>query len=413
MVLETSETSDPDDALPESPDLYNDSQPFAQRTSVDISRYPKPIPIFGSLIGFSRQSMLKDVETRIKDHSSVLRRPLTQPETEAVMFYTYKSMSAKSYGYATVVGFGAYRAYKTQDTYRFPFYGPMKTTDGWWDGERVRIMGVDVMKGLRARLLVNAVRGSAYGYMAYFLGGLVVDSYATTVAAVGELRDPRLKDYWQALRKQSEERGKTIGTFGATNQPKDPLGQGSISAPDLWKRHRTAIGADDDASPSAGSEYDSGDLGGPEATNTGIMSDAQMQSQEARQQASPRGSPTENRASTFELGKVEKQPMGFGEAFDDASPTAPGDADHNQSGNAWDRIRRQAQQRNSGSAKGSRGWDSVRGEQQTGSTTGDSFTFSSAEQERQLARDEAQREFDAKVERERQGGNFNEKRGTG
>jgi hypothetical protein len=39
---------------------------------------------------------------------------------------------------------------------------------------------------------------------------------------------------------------------------------------------------------------------------------------------------------------------------------------------------------------------------------GDSFAFSTTEEDRQLARAEAQKKFDARVERERQGKDFND-----
>ncbi|KAL8975872.1 MAG: hypothetical protein Q9205_008013, partial [Flavoplaca limonia] len=109
--------------------------------------------------------------------------------------------------------------------------------------------------------------------------------------------------------------------------------------------------------------------------------------------------------------KVEKQPRNFSDTFDDASPTAENAVDQAQGGNAWDRIRRQAQNPTTGAKQKGPRWNPVRKEQQEGSTTGDSFAFSSDEEQRQLAKDEAQNEFDARVERERQGGSFDEKRG--
>jgi hypothetical protein len=45
-------------------------------------------------------------------------------------------------------------------------------------------------------------------------------------------------------------------------------------------------------------------------------------------------------------------------------------------------------------------------EQREGATTGDSFAFSKTEEERTYAKEEAQKEFDARVERERRGGDF-------
>ena len=48
-------------------------------------------------------------------------------------------------------------------------------------------------------------------------------------------------------------------------------------------------------------------------------------------------------------------------------------------------------------------------EQQEGSTLGDSFAFSRTEEERSYAKDEAQKQFDERVERERRGEDFGAK----
>ncbi|KAL8716462.1 MAG: hypothetical protein Q9225_006214 [Loekoesia sp. 1 TL-2023] len=409
MVLDASSTSDSYDAFPDSPDPYGtDSLSSTNPVVIDRAQLPKPLPIIGALFGFREPRMSGWAAERIRYYTSILGRSPTQKESEAIWYHSYKSMAIQSYGRPMWFGFGIYQAYKSRETYRFPFYGPLKTPDGWWNGERIRIMGVDLIDGPLARLGVHATRGSVYGLIALGFGGLLVSSYATTVAVVGELRDPRLKDVQRA---KAGQRNKQKGDLEAMKQPNDSTGQGNTSAGDLWRRHREGIGAQDDASPSAGPEGYGGDIERLGGMNTGILSDAQMRSQETRQQASPRESPAENRASTFQLDRVEKQPIGFGDTFDDASPTAQSSADDGQKGSAWDRIRRQAQRQASGTKQGDRGWDSIRKEQEAGSTTGDSFTFSSAEQERHLAQDEAQKEFDARVERERQGGSFNENRG--
>lgn len=409
MVLEASSTSDSYDAFPDSSDPYGaDSLSSTNPIVIDRAQLPKPLPIIGALFGFWEPRMSAWAAERIGYYTTVLGRSPTQKESEAIWYHSYKSMAIQSYGRPLAFGFGIYRAYKSRETFRFPFYGPLKTADGWWNGERLRIMGVDLIDGPLARLGVHATRGSVYGLIALGLGGLFVSSYATTVAVVGELRDPRLKD---AQRAKAGQRKKQKGDLEATKQPNDPMRQGNTSAGDPWKRHRDGIGAQDDASPSAGTEDYGGDIERLDGMSTGILSDAQMRSQEARQQTLSRESPTENRASTSQLDRVEKQPAGFDNTFDDASPTSQSSADDSQKGSAWDRIRRQAQRQASGTKQGGWGWDSIRNEQQTGSTTGDSFTFSSAEQERYLAQDEAQKEFDARVERERQGGSFNENRG--
>ncbi|KAI4174405.1 MAG: hypothetical protein LQ343_002340 [Gyalolechia ehrenbergii] len=409
MVLETSAVSDSFDPFPDSPDPYgNDPQSSTNYTIVDRTQLPKPLPLIGRIFGFTEAKMSEWTAQRLRYQSSLVGRSLTPREYEAIMYHSYKNMAIQSYGLPIAFGFGVYRAFKTREDYRFPFYGPLKTADGWWDGERIRIMGTDMLEGPTARRMVHFWRGSIYSFIALLVGGGLVTSYATTVAMVGEMRDPRLKE----IQRTKVERGMQQRKEAAAKKPpKDAMEQGNTNAGDLLKRHQGGIGAqDDDASPSAGSEYYGEDMDKIGGTNAAILSDAQMRTQESRQRASPRESRTENRASTFQIEKVESQPIGFGDGFADASPTAQSSTQDSQSGSAWDRIRRNAQKHGPGAKDGSRGWDNIRKEQQVGSTTGDSFTFSSADQERQLVQDEAQKEFDARVERERQGGSFNENR---
>ncbi|KAL8762360.1 MAG: hypothetical protein Q9184_001622 [Pyrenodesmia sp. 2 TL-2023] len=424
MVLDASPASDLDNAFPNSPDFYeSDPQPILDSMNIDRSQLPKPLPIFGPLFGWTEAKMTKVAAERVQYYVKTVGRPLTRKETEALMFHTYKAMAISSYGGPIALGAGLFRAYRTRENYRIPLYGAMKSADGWFDGERLRIMGQEFGLSRWNRAGIHLVRGGLYGSLSSILGSLFIASYSTTVAIVGEMRDPRLQALIQEGRRaerKGPQRGKidinkaprdpelqmgqaeATGQVEATRQPQDPLGQGNTSAADLWKRHRRGIGAQDDASPSADTDFYGGDIESQAGTNTGLMSDSQMRTQEARQQPSPQDSPTENRASTYQMERAEKQPTGFGDDFDDdASPTRQG-------GNAWDRIRRQAQQQSSQSNYKVGGWNALRKEQEVGSTAGDSFTFSSVAQERQLAKDEAQKEFDARVERERQGGAFNE-----
>ena len=86
-------------------------------------------------------------------------------------------------------------------------------------------------------------------------------------------------------------------------------------------------------------------------------------------------------------------------------------------GSAWDRLRRGEKPtpipQNSGGkpppsqSQWSRRQSETQREQTEGSTTGN-FAFSKTEEERNYAKEEAQKEFDARVERERRGGDFSQ-----
>ncbi|KAL8709225.1 MAG: hypothetical protein Q9220_005968 [cf. Caloplaca sp. 1 TL-2023] len=400
MVLETSPMSDSFDVSPNSPDPYDtDSQANVGLSASYFAQLPRPLPIIGPLFGYTVSYASDLTAARQRYHAEIIHRDLTQKEKEGIAYHTYESVAITSIGMPIAAGFGILRAYQTREGYRFPFAGQIKTEGGWWDGERIRIRGQQVLKGDAARMLMHLARGTIYGAVAMWFGGWVVSSYATTVAAVGELRDPRLQEYKTVIQARTKEQ---MEEMQVRKTHKDPTGQGNTNVGDLWKRHREDIGGQDDASPSAAIDdfgADTERLGG---TNTGILSDAQMQSQERKQQASPRKSPTENTASTFRLEKVEKQPDSFADSFADDSSSTGGKAESSPAGSTWDRIRSQASR-----SKGpGQSWNAIQKEQQAGSTAGESFTFSSEDQQRQLAKDEAQNDFDARIERERRGGSF-------
>jgi hypothetical protein len=416
MVLdEAFPTSSPDPYdTPSSSDSYSNPDP-------DISTLPKPLPFLGAFFGYTSAYTLRLIRSRIMQRSQTVNRPLTPKESEAMAYHTAKSLAISSWGPPLGTIGGAARYYKTKQKYRFPFAGNQLKPDGWWDGERIRIMGQDVMKGLRAKQTVNILRATLYVTFGNVIVGLLVDGYAATVAIVGEMRDERLKDIMQAVRRQTAR--EMEGNSRQERQKRAvevATGQGEKSASDLWEQHRGAIGADDasptsasfdDASPTAAG-FDYGDEAAKLSGNSGngvVMGDEQMRSQEVRQQ--PRRNPAGNRAATFDVEKVERQPRSFDDDYDDASPTG-GTGVANPGESAWQRIRRETASGGATSSPRS-GRRPVRGsqqEQQEGSTAGDSFSFSSSEEERQLARDEAQKQFDERVDKERRGGDFSDGR---
>jgi hypothetical protein len=107
--------------------------------------------------------------------------------------------------------------------------------------------------------------------------------------------------------------------------------------------------------------------------------------------------------------------------FDDASPTGgqgvAAETPPAAQGSAWERLRR-GEKPESSSSTGSnqsawqRAQNETQKEQRQGLTTGDSFAFSKSEEERSYAKEEAQKEFDSRVERERRGGEFSQNGGN-
>ncbi|KAI9729420.1 MAG: hypothetical protein M1818_008527 [Claussenomyces sp. TS43310] len=409
MVLENTSDKISDSFTEDAP--ASDADPYASSQAgssearsipIDVSNFPKPMPLFGPLSGFTNQFLSRMIQARIQASTHVLKRPITEDEASAIAFWTAKQLSITSYGTPLGVGGATWRAYASRKSFRFPFYQPDLASfnaNAWPATKRT------ILSGLRATSAWHATRFLAYGIVGNYVGQVLLTSYAMSVVTVGELGDPRLKDYVKGLRenaKHNVERGRR----GSPTPLLPPKG-----SPDTL----------DDASPT-GSAY------GDAAPEAEALGDQEMQTQEARQRPHPRSSPTKNNATTFQMDKTAPQPQSFDQDFDDASPTG-GQGTYldteSSSGSAWDRIRHQASAPTESNSGSSSSWPAGRGqaqassrggwinarknaqkETQSPSTSDDPFAFSNSEEDKQLAREEAQKEFDARVERERKGGDF-------
>lgn len=362
--------------------------------------------------------------------SQTVQRPLTRTEQEALAYHSARGLAAASWGPTMGIAAGVYRTYATRAEFRWPVSGKLiseapaegEVQRGFWDGEKMRAGGREIFKGVSAQAKANALhvaRGFAYCLIGVFFVPLVVSSYAATVSAVGELRDPRLQDVNRGVReatmremKQKQEKAGEIA-----KQPGDAR---RIPTRDRAQTSRNRAGPTevDDASPTGGASIMmdmvmddeqqrlTGDMGG-------VLSDGQMRTAEARARPLP---PTSNRAATYQPEKVEReQPKDFASDFDDASSPSGGSgammdgSGDGGGGSVWERIRQQSASDPSSSSSSSnvgrgRGAIGSGGVQQPGD---DSFTFSSSAQETSYAKSEAQKEFDERVEKERRGGDFN------
>lgn len=392
-----------------------------QTYNVDAAKLPQPFKLFG-LIGPSLTTQHFELIKHQCDFASqMLNRDLSQPEVDAFAYHTAKSVRVASYGAPVGISLGAIQAWRTQGTMKFPFYQP-KNIDP-------NVFGP--LRGQFARSAWTVTRAQAYWFVGWVLGELFFASYAVSVGSAGKAMDGRLKEFNEALRRRIAE-GKPLGEIAGARPP--PGQRGSVTTPEgrmdemvnrlprenfEGERIRPGVAPRgqrqrerevDDASPTGGAFLDDhGDAG----TDTGLLSDEQMQRRDRKQQ-SDAGGQAENRANTFAMEKVTSQPKNFDS--DDASPAAQTEkpAKEYPKGSTWERIRREAatgRSEKSGSAWSRAGSDSgVKKEQRDGSTLGDSFSFSETEEERQLAKTEAQKDFDARLDRERAGGDFNEER---
>jgi hypothetical protein len=407
MVLDDPSASNSSDSFTDShpssdSDPYSDSPDGHPNVTLDTRNFPKPIPLVAGLFGFNDELFVKAVNLKIQAAVNALGRPVSQDEAAALAYWTAKQISIFSYGSPLGVAAGWWRCYNSANTFRFPFYQPNLETFQ----PDVFPPKLGMLKGMRAVLAWHAVRSTAYGAFGMFVGQILFGSYSASVVAVGEMSDKRLKPFIDAVRAKSQQRIGSIPGAGGQRRPNaGPPPNGRQPAGPQYDTQESP----DDASPTGGMFGEENTAASP-ANTDGIMG-GNTQTQE-RQWPPARPAPAQTRAQ-----ETEAQPF---DAWDDASPTGGQGMTESTApqGSAWDRLRRGEKpapvpQKSGGKqptkqSAWSRQQDETQREQKEGSTMGDSFAFSKSEEERNYAKEEAQKEFDARVERERRGGDFSQ-----
>ncbi|CAF9935661.1 MAG: hypothetical protein ALECFALPRED_006512 [Alectoria fallacina] len=428
-------SSDTYDTPDSSPDPYATSSTTTANglpPYIDFSSLPSGLPILGPLTGYTPARNIAMIQNRFAHMSETIRRPLTESEQTALAYYTAKAFAISSYGPTIGMGAGVYRTYSTRAQFRWPMYGNIlsdapaegEAQRGFWDGQKMRAGGKEILQGVSSQakaIILHASRGFAYCLIGCYFVPLLVTSYAATVSAVGEIRDPRLQESNRGVREavirdqreRKQRSGEIVKQADAGREGRMP---NSPRETDQVRGRRGGSAEVDDASPTGGAMMDMGideEQGrlSEAGAMSGVLSDGQMRTAEAKARPQSDQTPANDRAATFQMEKVERQPKDFGSDFDDASPTGGSGAmegGDGSGGSVWERIRQQSASEPSASSTGrGRGTRGAQQKQQEGSTTtGDSFSFSSSEEERNYAKDEAQREFDERVEKERRGGDF-------
>ncbi|MCJ1248937.1 hypothetical protein MMC30_006158 [Trapelia coarctata] len=413
MVLEA--TTDPSsDFTPDippsdfpSPDSDGNSNRLEAKYNLDISSLPHANFISASLFGHTEARLRNLIALNISAAAQRLRRMPTPDEFKALAYHTAKAQAIASYGAPLGIFGGAVQCYAVRENYKFPF---VKPSEGF-NPNTFTLRGRTWLAGERARLFWHGLRFAAYGSFGGWIGGICCAAYASSVMAVGELTDPRLKALQELIKREAKEAMERTRAGQGQGQTKkvDVTGQGDKSTGELWRRHRTSIGANDtqadDASPSAGQqEMEFAQSMAVEERLYGTDNGKRMGRAGAGQTTSP--PPTKqtawNRAAArAKTNTPDSEPStagGFYDNYDDASPTAM-DAQSATStnsasgGSAWERIRREAAAKEPSSRS-----RRARGVQQQTSQGGDGGGIDD--------RERAQREFDAQLERERQGGSF-------
>ncbi|GAB7338677.1 hypothetical protein MBLNU457_5402t1 [Dothideomycetes sp. NU457] len=406
-----------DNSSTNSSNITAQSEEQPQIYHINLDKLPRVFTPFPRPISGAAQNALGD---HISTVESILKRPLTQPEVDALAYHFVNGMRITSLGGPVGFTAGLLAAYASREGgWQFPFWKPKENS-------RFNPNSFGPFKGAQAQRIWSFARWNAYGFTGTVFAMIFFGTYSVSVSGAGRATDQRLKDFNRDIQERIKQSGNTpmpprqgqrspIGTPAGNMDHQVERARGMLEQGRERNQQRAQQAAqqaqsrqlDDDMSPTSGSWMDDYK---PASTDTGLLSDSQIQEQERRQRANADSSPTSNRDNTFDMNKVTSQPTNY----DNPSPQASGRP--LPAGSSWERLRKESQAQKQAPSQESRqgrtaGWGSVQREQQAGSTVGDSFSFSSTEEERQLAQAEAQNDFDARLERERQGGDFNQGRG--
>lgn len=372
----------------------------ADSLGINYDSLPHP-PFWSPLFGQGQNWYRVNVASKVMGFSVLLKRELTQQEKDAVSYHAAKECSTRALEPPAAVAVAYFLERRGRSTFKFPFWAPKPTT-----------INPDVFLSQRFPLLRNnmawaawhATRFSCYAFASHlFLSGIFI-SYGMSVWVANMKLDPRL----DTLRKTMEELGKQ-GRLGRR------LGE-QTTGPESW--HSASENEDPSMRDSSFpySSQSSGDDSAARGTGDNFAkSEETTQSRgyprPGRGYPSPQDSRQQGQGSTFQSQEEDDAHL-----FDDASPIAPsargkGASASGSGGSAWDRIRNQAVSGgNAGGQAGTRSnqqsWSETQrnsGQSNTSGQGSDGYTYSAEEENKSYAKSQAQKEFDAMLEKERRG----------
>lgn len=417
MVLEDVGNNAPDsfndNPYPSSKDPYASISFSSGADRIDATTLPQPIPIVGPFIGFSKSAVRFKVETTLTYAERKIGRQLNSEEAQALAFHIYKLEQAKSYFATAGASAGIYQWYRTWDKVKYPFYQPKV--------EDINPNKFGPIKGPMAQYARHTWRFGLYALIAGQMGNIIGQLLAQPIAAMGTANDPKLEQFGVELKAASHADGQRTAQTGRDIEARrrefqEQVRNKSVGGPSpqaSWGRPPPAKREDagDDMSPTAGNE-EWGSDGNPSAQSWETFSNDTSQPAPQRQQNPPSIDSWSRQPAPRQPAQSSSLPFD-----DDTSPTGGMFQDEVKSsqsqstagGSAWDRLRKGGAptptQRPS-QERSRRAQPELR-EQRESSTLSDSFSFVEGDEERKRERERAQQEFDARLERERQGRDFN------
>ncbi|KXX81551.1 hypothetical protein MMYC01_202722 [Madurella mycetomatis] len=334
-------------------------------------------PGFGALpqapFWFGEERQKNIVAKVLAMHAAALQRPLTTDEADALAYHRSRSCKLLAWRSPVLLMSTAYFVYRGRASFKFPFYTPKPASfNPYCFPSRTR----PFVTGPMAHAIWHAVRFGAYGTLL----GLVVTplfiSYAETSYVVHILNDPRLKSIRDHARQQQQQQQQQQQGNQARSRASGPPRRASTDEDT----------STDEATPSSQSY---------------VLE---------QQQPQPRHQPLQWTERPPKTPTTPQDDDSF--LFDNASPVAPSARQQHQSsstqlpaggggggggGSAWDRLRQRAK-------SGQDVWEQAgQSREDSRNQRLDQHAYDQSDREKTRAKEQAQKEFDAMLERERRG----------
>ncbi|KAI9679564.1 MAG: hypothetical protein M1817_005586 [Caeruleum heppii] len=402
-------TTDDDDNNNNNSDPSNPTPPANNNNVLYIDPATLPQPLLRPRDPDTQSNPFEaNLAERVRSLSRSIGRPLSRDEAEAVVQHTARGSARASYFAPVGMLVGLYRAHVTRKTGKLPGI-PTSRIDPTahpllWSGW--------------GRAFWYVVRYAGYMWLGAAVAGTVGLSYGSTVATVGIGTDVRLKGVTRDIKARMMQRSSGLpgrdetSTQGQGRRPAAPV---QMSTP---TRPKGVYGDEDDASPTAAGDEFSDETTRSARPSGGVLSEVQRRRQDMFQQGSRRSSeeiPSESSSNDDDPFIPPSSSSSSSDASPSTSSPSSSTPPSTTAGSSWARIRQQASASNPSSDQPTseikspfgpyRGRPGEVRDNEAGPGA-QSFSFERGEADRQLAREEAQRAFDARVERERRGDEF-------
>ncbi|CAK7264900.1 hypothetical protein SEPCBS57363_001316 [Sporothrix epigloea] len=368
------------------------------------------IPFYGRFFGYNDQWYRASIAVSVFGIRSRAQRVLSQEETQVLANLSATMTKRMSYEFPVLIGTVFFLERHTRANFGFPFYTPGAS----FSPDCFPNAKSPMLKGAQARLAWHGLRFTFYTAASHFALKLAFIGWASSLNTIDFESNPKLADLRETLKRN---RGKYEALEKKARQ--------EIREKQLAGRSRPE--------PVVQTRSYSDNVKEDPVQNTSQIPHSQTQEQEQRwpqsqqqrqqqQQSQTQEEPQEQSYDDYSDSFADNQ-----DDFDDASPIALS-ARRGEStkptggpGASWERLRHagspgQKPEAISRAPQGQYGWEALRSGQpppqqsklassspEGGQQTTGDYTFSSADEEKAYAQNQAQKKFDALLEKERKG----------